>query len=310
MNAPVRFNARTSRIVESGKFYDLSDDAIRGEMQTIAPSIFATKPSKKMSEKYNFISTIKIAEALQEKGLQCVDYGQQHSKSRDPKFQEHLLRFRMPELEKIKWNVGDSFPELVLINSHNGYQALRAYAGIFRMVCSNGLVVADEQFGYHKQRHIHVEDAQAHAEKHIFETIEKINVISVRINAMQNTVLSKHFQNQLAKAMMEVRKAPDWLEAEMVLESHRPEDEPVDDKGSRTMWQTFNVVQENLITKADALVLEKSDSVPRTRRLRPITGRISDFRTNGLFWNAMEEFIAANDDFKTSIPTVQQLMAA
>lgn len=291
-----------------GKFYDLTDAAVRAEMEDKAPSIFSKKPSRKMTDKYNFISTIELAEALQGNGLVCVDYGQQYSRSRDPKFQEHLMRFRMPELQKIDWNVGDSVPEMVIVNSHNGHQALRCYAGIFRFICSNGLIISDEQFGYHRQKHIHIKDAQQYAQKHIFETAEKVNVIGRRINAMQHSLLSPHWQNTLANRMIAVRKAPKWLEPHMVLKSIRDEDEPVDDMGNRSLWQSFNIIQEHLIAKADEIVMEKSDDIPRTNRMRKITGQIPDFRLNGKFWNELEEFIQEHEEF--DIPTTKELLAA
>jgi len=34
-------------------------------------------------------------------------------------------------------------PEIVLTNSHDGYASFQLMAGVFKFVCSNGMIVAD-----------------------------------------------------------------------------------------------------------------------------------------------------------------------
>jgi hypothetical protein len=42
---------------------------------------------------------------------------------------------------------GDTvFPQILLTNSHDGKNAFQFQAGLYRLVCSNGLVIADTQF--------------------------------------------------------------------------------------------------------------------------------------------------------------------
>ena len=54
-------------------------------------------------------------------------------------FQKHLIRFRRAEQMQTldEWNV-----ELVLLNSHDTGCAYQLHAGIFRRICSNGLVLS------------------------------------------------------------------------------------------------------------------------------------------------------------------------
>jgi len=49
--------------------------------------------------------------------------------------------------------VGDVFPEVVLLNSPDGTSAYQLMAGTFRLVCLNGMVVADRDFGTIKVPH-------------------------------------------------------------------------------------------------------------------------------------------------------------
>ncbi|NBW19567.1 MAG: DUF932 domain-containing protein, partial [Caulobacteraceae bacterium] len=43
--------------------------------------------------------------------------------------------------------VGDTFPEVVLVNANDGSSAYKLMAGVFRLVCLNGMVVAERQTG-------------------------------------------------------------------------------------------------------------------------------------------------------------------
>jgi hypothetical protein len=72
-------------------------------------------------------------------------------------FQKHMLIFANPEIV-INGADGDTvFPRILLTNSHDGKNAFTFQAGLFRLVCSNGLVIADEQFSSMKIRHMQPE---------------------------------------------------------------------------------------------------------------------------------------------------------
>ena len=44
--------------------------------------------------------------------------------------------------------------KLMLTNSHDGKNSFQFQAGLYRLICSNGLVIADEQFESVKMRHM------------------------------------------------------------------------------------------------------------------------------------------------------------
>ena len=61
-------------------------------------------------------------------------------------FTKHMIRFRHMGANVVK--VGDNIPEkVILINSHDGTSAYKLYSGIFRVVCTNGLVVLLSEYG-------------------------------------------------------------------------------------------------------------------------------------------------------------------
>ena len=251
------------------------------------PAVMAQGYASNLSPDYQFQSTYDAAVKLQDRfGLRLVYASQQWSKRRDPNFQEHVLRFQFPDVGPIQLrNVGDSHPELVLANSHNGRSAIKFYAGIFRLACSNGMVVADADFGKVKIRHFG-NDALGKFSNLIDDTARRMAVLDARIKKMQELVLRPLDQFALARLMMAARKAPGWLLPEMVLEARRPEDEKTDD-GHRSLWTTFNVLQENLSNHDIRFEQEGR----RPGFMRPITGSMRDLALNEGLWLKLEEFI-------------------
>ena len=103
------------------------------QLKSQTPSVFATSPSTKMSDKYVFVPTMDILENFEREGWELASAKQVgrgiHS--------VHELRLRNGELPK----VGDTLVEAIIRNSHNGMASFRVSAGLHRLVCSNGLTV-------------------------------------------------------------------------------------------------------------------------------------------------------------------------
>jgi hypothetical protein len=118
------------------------------------------------------------------------------------------------------------------------------------------------------------------------DTARRMAVLDARIKKMQELVLRPLDQFALARLMMAARKAPGWLLPEMVLEARRPEDEKTDD-GHRSLWTTFNVLQENL-SNHDIRFEQEGH---RPGFMRPITGSMRDLALNEGLWLKLEEFI-------------------
>jgi hypothetical protein len=60
-------------------------------------------------------------------------------------FQKHVVRFaRVEHLQT--WEKNQVRPEVVLVNSHDKSSAYQLHCGLFRLVCTNGMVVSDGTF--------------------------------------------------------------------------------------------------------------------------------------------------------------------
>src|SRR5579862_2022995 len=147
----------------------LSDEHLRSE----APSIFAQAPMSGLSPRYAFVPTTDIVTGLRQKNWLPVSVEQQ--RVRKPTrfgFQKHVIRFRRAEQMQTldEWN-----EELVLTNSHDAACAYIMRVGIYRRLCSNGLVVSDETFEAIRFRHAGLKPAEVvNASYRILEHLPRV----------------------------------------------------------------------------------------------------------------------------------------
>ena len=124
---------------------ELSNETLIGR----APSIGATAPIVGVSDRYSFVPTIQAVNFLRDAGWLPVMCGE--SRVNLPGragYQKHLIRLSRPDLL-----VNGHRMDLLLYNSHDRGCSFRLVAGIFRFVCSNGLVVGDT-FASYRHRHV------------------------------------------------------------------------------------------------------------------------------------------------------------
>lgn len=255
-------------------------------MRAHFPAIMADRPIN-MSDSYQFMPSHRIATNLAEQfEMTLVEVGQQFSRARNPAGQEHFMKFRMPgDLAKLP-GVGDSVPEIVIMNSHNGRSTIRAYAGIFRMVCANGMVVSEKSFGQIKLRHFGLDNTFVEFNKVLGLMARRMTILDNRMARMKEVILTPHEQNQLAIQLMKLRGTPDWLEAADLLAANRIEDERAEG-GERSLWTTFNTLQENLTSKSIGRHFDDA----RDRSIRPLSGARAHILTNEKLWAGLEFFI-------------------
>src|SRR5262245_43970140 len=132
----------------------LSEQTLRAQ----APSIFASGPMAGVSDRYTFVPTARIVDGLRELDWVPVDVEEQRIRNESRRgFQKHLLRFRRAEQMATldEWNV-----ELVLLNSHDRGCAYQLHAGIYRRICSNGLVLSEGSFQAMRFRHSGLDAAE------------------------------------------------------------------------------------------------------------------------------------------------------
>jgi hypothetical protein len=246
------------------------------QLQLEAPSVFAQAPMSGLSQRYAFVPTTEIVAGLREKGWVPVHVEQQ--RVRTPArfgFQKHLLRFRLAEQMQTldEWNA-----ELVLTNSHDAACAYVMRVGIYRRLCSNGLVVSDESFDAIRFRHAGLKgDEVVQASCRILEYVPRVGTL---IDRFRSRLLHETEALAFAQHALTIRYGSPGLspiDPQTLLTSRRPEDQAND------LWTTLNRVQENLVR--GGLSDSHRDHAGRIRRMRALRGIDSKVLLNKELWN-------------------------
>ena len=110
------------------------------QLQSQAPALFTEEPHFEASDKYHFVSTIDVINEIKSLNWYPTSVEQSSVKDEDKEgYQRHLVRFR--HFDDLL-NPRENAVELLLFNSHDRSTAFSISAGIYRFVCSNGLVIA------------------------------------------------------------------------------------------------------------------------------------------------------------------------
>jgi hypothetical protein len=207
------------------------------KIKAVAPSVFTTEKAPHLTDKYIQTPTSRVVEDLMSLGWEVTKA--QEVKSRKYKgFQKHVVVFRNPNI-MIKGKDGDnSFPQILLTNSHDGKAAFNFRVGIFRLVCSNGLVVADADFNNVSIRHTNYTFESLQTK--IQEIIAKLPNLVQKINLFKSTELTETQMADFAAKAMQLRTKA-RVNIMDVLAVDRPQD------AGNDMWAVFNRVQEKLI---------------------------------------------------------------
>jgi hypothetical protein len=158
-------------------------------------------------------------------------------------FQKHLVVFRNNEIQITSEDNDNVFPQILLTNSHDGKNAFTFTAGLFRMICENGLVVSSREFENMKIRHYGYSFEEL--QNTIKSIVEKLPLTVESLNKFRAVELGQEQALDFAKKALEVRFGEDIENIEVNLEELLTPTR-VQDKGS-DLWSIYNVVQEKLV---------------------------------------------------------------
>lgn len=262
----------------------LTNDDLRAK----APSIFAVEPWERMSARYTFIPTIDIVDRMRAEGFQPVSAMQSRTRIEGKQeFTKHMIRFRdmrngdVPAIKEL----GTIYPELVLTNSHDGASAYKIDAGLFRLICLNGMMVSQGNVEQVNVRHSGGADGIIEASYQVVEQFPKVIDSVERFSRLR---LEAPQAQAFAEAALSLRydegEAP-ITPAQLISPKRREDMEP-------TIWNTLNVAQEHLLRGGD-----RGRNVETHRRLktRAVTGISENARLNKALWmlaDKMAELVA------------------
>ena len=261
------------------------------EIRELAPSVLRSPEqgaASGVSSQYNFFTTDEIRTMLGDLNWYVYDAKQQKTK-KNPETTKHMVRFRNDDMGI----TNGLTPEILLINSHDRTTSLSFHVGIFRIICSNGLIVADKTFDQIKVRHMGTSfDSVKNYIASITETIP--NVFN-NINVYDHKLMSQAEQLEFAMQSL-VLRFPEYYNEETekinydLLKSHidvadfikpiRTED------SNNTLFTTMNIAQEKLM-KGEFF---RMGNTYKVRKARPVKNIKTTLDVNKGLWKLMESF--------------------
>ncbi len=254
-------------------------------LQRLAPSIFAREAAHSTSDKYRFVPTIDVLDALRDEGFFPVAVAASRSKTDDGiDYVKHTLRLRREQdLNTRLARVGQVLPEIALTNSHNGTSGFLLDPALHRLVCSNGLICAEHQ-GTLRFRHTGKDDLIGRVLEGAYEIVEDFPRLADKVEAWSSLNLNHGQRVAFAKAARPLRfDEGTTITPEQLLTPHRYADHKTD------VFSTFNVVQENII-RGGLYVGRKNG---RRQTTRKVTSVDRDLKLNRALWVLAEELAKA-----------------
>lgn len=256
------------------------------QIKEVCPSAFTQGQSTHLSKVYNHIPTTTVIDILEEhnwKPVQALQGRSRRDSTHLRPFKKHILRFRNPEFDSLSEQINDTFPEVIVTNSHDGKSSFRFHIGLFRLVCSNGMVIADKSFGKYTILHKGLKSFD------IVDTIGDItrNIPHVvgRVQDMMSHQLELSQRKQFGMDAVEKR----WgdgreVDIDQLLSINRNAD------SSNDLWTVYNRVQEKLIGGGLNTSIKHGDKVihNKTRKVNSIDENI---RINKMLWELAESYL-------------------
>ena len=258
------FTEATAKKVENHQ--GLNDEEIKHLCPVAFKNSMTTSERRKLglSKHYSFVPTMKVVNDLRTLGYECVDATQVKARKKSTNgYQKHMLTFEHPKykvdkVKEVKFSDGRTakfttekateYPQLLLTNSHDGGNSFSLSAGIFRLVCSNGLVIKTEDYG--SARLVHKGYSFKAVQKLVNDFNVTIDEVLTKVTAMKKVELTKKQQIEFAKKAALLRftaksynedNIADVVSIDDLLNVDRKED------AGDGLYEVFNRVQESLI---------------------------------------------------------------
>lgn len=252
----------------------LTEDEIRQR----CPLVFATSPTNdKVSEKYTVANTYTVIQDMEKLGWKVVRAAQRRAtKKSSGRFSYHMVALQNPDIKITKQVDGgeeivECFPQIILTNSHDGLSCFQFRVGLYRCICSNGLVISDAELSEFKIRHIYYSFENLRAV--VGRILEALPSKVERMSQMSNVLLSEDQKLDFAKKALSIRKGVKEEELQADEETYKDLLTPVrkEDEGD-SLWNVYNVLQEKIV-KGGYTTAEEGK---KARKVRKVTSFIKE----------------------------------
>lgn len=261
------------------------------EISNFSPAAFAPHRSPNVTDRYSFVSSVELLEALNTLGW-TPNYTRQNGSG---PYARHMVRLTNPDLGFMDLKSDKVKPQIVLDNSHNGMSPAQLHMGLFRLVCTNGLVVAmPGMFTSVRLRHVGIDMKEL---KQLLEVVaNQYTNIGHHIGDMQQVSMDRAQKEEFViKAIaarephvfikedgtIDMKKATTIIKPQQIFDPLRGEDKKDD------LWTVFNIVQERLV-KGE---FERQTMNGRRTKPRGINNASRHIDFNIKLWQLAEEYM-------------------
>ena len=264
------------------------------DIKYLCPVAFKDKMTKAeinrlgLSKHYSFVPTMNVVNDLRALGYEVVDAKQVSARKKSTRgYQKHMItlehpKYKLDQVKEVEIADGETetqvkkpteYPQILLTNSHDGGNAFTLSAGIFRLVCSNGLVIKTEDYG--SARLVHKGYSFEAVQKLVKEFEETVSEVLNKITEMKKVELTKEQQIEFAKKAALLRftaksynedNISDVVNIDDLLNVDRKED------AGNGLYEVFNRVQESIVQGKYLYAAsgKVNDADTKTRKARPI----------------------------------------
>lgn len=262
------------------------------QLRKACPYAFAEMPTNPgVSGKYIQANTKTVVDDMAKMGWYPVQAKQCREKKGSKGIRSfHMVCLQNDNIKIMNPNGGtEAYVRIILQNSHDGFSSFKFMMGLYRCVCSNGLVVADAEFETFSIRHVNYtfEELRTVVNKVVSSIPNVIN----KMDAMSQVVPTDEQKREMAVETYKIRKGVaeedkvnvDDATITDLLTPVRSED------NTDTLWGLFNILQEKMI-KGGFSATGKNG---KARKQRPISSIKKDADYNQKLWAIAERFMPA-----------------
>ena len=248
----------------------------------VCPAVIATEAHSSRSERYTYVSTMAVLEALGKEGFQPFSILQGGSKDEEKRgFTKHLVRFRDQSVAR-----GETNYEVCLLGSHDGTASYQMFGGNYRWSCKNGTIFFSDKAV--KIQIPHKGDILQQVVDATYTVADQKQLSYDAIDSFRAITVSRDEQIAFAEAAAVLRfedESP--VNAQALLVPRRQSDTGND------LWTCFNRVQENVIRGGVAYTVKQEQpnggSRISHRTTRPVRSVDGDVRLNRALWTLTEQ---------------------
>lgn len=266
----------------------------KDELRQVCAMAFKTTPTNPaVTQRYVQANTETVIDDLAKLGWYPVDAKQCRTKRNSSGIRSfHMVAFQNPNVSIVKDNGSEEvecYPRIILTNSHDGFNSFKFMVGLFRLVCSNGLVIATDKMVDLSIRHINYSFEELR--KQVALAIEQVEIQAGIMSQMNHVQLNDEQKRELAESAIRIRKGIPAGEKfdisdtsiEEILSPQRKED-----TGS-SLWNVFNVIQENMMKGGYTM----TNANGKVRKQRPITSVVKSLDVNKELFRSASRYLEA-----------------